>query len=237
MIVGGDGDIGHERGAFTGAMTQKKGNLEIADGGTVFLDEVGELAPALQSKLLRALELREFERVGGTRPVRIDIRLISATNRRLPDDVAAGRFRSDLYDRLHVVDIELPPLRERREDIAALATHFVERFARKSARPIRGIAADALKYLTAHDWPGNIRELENTIERAIVLGVSDYIKRDDLPDALLQRPAQVMSKVRGSTAPFAKRRLMSLSRPSVRGIAATRRRRACLACIRIISIV
>ena len=183
--------FGHERGAFTGAIAQKKGKLEVADGGTVFLDEVGDLAPGLQSKLLRALELCEFERVGGTRPVRVDIRLISATNRRLPDDVAAGRFRSDLYHRLHVVDIELPPLRERREDIAVLAHHFVERFARQSARPIRGIAADALKYLTAYDWPGNVRELENTVERAIVLGDSDVIGRDDLPDALLQVPGAI----------------------------------------------
>jgi Nif-specific regulatory protein len=181
--------FGHERGAFTGAVAQKKGKLEVADGGTVFLDEVGELAPTLQSKLLRALELREFERVGGTRPVRVDIRLISATNRGLSDDVAAGRFRSDLYHRLHVVEIHVPPLRERREDIAALASHFVERFARKSVRPVRGIAPEALKYLTAYDWPGNVRELENTIERAIVLGVSDHIMRDDLPDALLQLPA------------------------------------------------
>jgi transcriptional regulator with GAF, ATPase, and Fis domain len=181
--------FGHERGAFTGAITQKKGKLEVADGGTVFLDEVGELAPALQSKLLRALELREFERVGGTRPVRVDIRVISATNRKLADDVAAGRFRKDLYHRLHVVDIDLPPLRERREDIPALAGHFVECFARKSTRPIRGIAADALKCLAVYDWPGNIRELENTIERAIVLGASDYIVRDDLPDALLQMSA------------------------------------------------
>jgi Nif-specific regulatory protein len=161
----------------------------VADGGTVFLDEVGELGPALQSKLLRALEHREFERVGGTRPVRVDIRLISATNRRLPDDVAAGRFRTDLYHRLNVVEIHVPPLRERREDIALLARHFVERFARKSARPLRGIAPEALTYLTAYDWPGNVRELENTIERAIVLGDSDQIMRDDLPEALLQLPA------------------------------------------------
>jgi Nif-specific regulatory protein len=181
--------FGHERGAFTGAVTQKKGKLEVADGGTVFLDEVGELAPALQSKVLRALELGEFERVGGTRTVRVDIRLISATNRRLGDEVAAGRFRADLYHRLRVVDIHLPPLRERREDIAALASHFVERFARKSARPIRGIAPEALKCLIAYDWPGNVRELENTIERAIVLGASDYIVRDDLPEALLELAA------------------------------------------------
>jgi transcriptional regulator with GAF, ATPase, and Fis domain len=181
--------FGHERGAFTGAVAQKKGKLEIADGGTVFLDEVGELAPALQSKLLRALELREFERVGGTRPVRVDIRVISATNRNLSEDVAAGRFRSDLFHRLHVVDIHVPPLRDRREDIAALASHFVERFARKSVRPVRGIAPEALKYLTAYDWPGNVRELQNTIERGIVLGASDHIMRDDLPDSLLQLPA------------------------------------------------
>ena len=181
--------FGHERGAFTGAVAQKKGKLEVADGGTVFLDEVGELAPALQSKLLRALELREFERVGGTRPVRVDIRLIAATNRGLANEVAAGRFRSDLYHRLHVVEIHVPPLRERREDIAGLASHFVERFARKSVRPVRGIAPEALKYLTAYDWPGNVRELQNTIERAIVLGASDHIMPDDLPDALLQLPA------------------------------------------------
>jgi transcriptional regulator with GAF, ATPase, and Fis domain len=181
--------FGHERGAFTGAVAQKKGKLEVADGGTVFLDEVGELAPALQSKLLRALELREFERVGGTRPVRVDIRLIAATNRHLQEDVAAGRFRSDLYHRLNVVEIQVPPLRDRRDDIPALASHFVERCSRKSAGSVRGIAPEALKYLIAYDWPGNVRELANTIERAIVLGASDHIMRDDLPDALIQRPA------------------------------------------------
>ena len=185
--------FGHERGAFTGAVAQKKGKLEVADGGTVFLDEVGELAATLQSKLLRALELREFERVGGTRAVHVDIRLISATNRNLSDDVTAGRFRSDLYHRLHVVEIHVPPLRERRDDIAVLANHFLERFGRESARPVRGIAPEALKYLTAYDWPGNVRELENTIERAIVLGASDHIMRDDLPDEMLQRPAGVES--------------------------------------------
>jgi transcriptional regulator with GAF, ATPase, and Fis domain len=181
--------FGHERGAFSGAVAQKKGKLEVADGGTVFLDEVGELAPAMQSKLLRAVQLREFERVGGTRPVRVDVRFIAATNRNLQDEVAAGRFRGDLYHRLHVVEIPMAPLRDRRDDIAALASHFVERFARRSARTVRGIAPDALKYLLAYDWPGNIRELENTIERAIVLGTSDHIMRDDLPDALLQLPA------------------------------------------------
>jgi transcriptional regulator with GAF, ATPase, and Fis domain len=179
--------FGHERGAFTGAVAQKKGKLELAEGGTVFLDEVGELAPGLQSKLLRALQEREIERVGGTRPVRVDVRLVSATNRALPDDVAAGRFRRDLFHRLNVVQIDVPPLRERREDIPQLASHFVVRFASKAARPICGISHEALKYLTAYDWPGNVRELENTIERAIVLGSSESILREDLPEAVLER--------------------------------------------------
>jgi Nif-specific regulatory protein len=179
--------FGHERGAFTGAVAQKKGKIELADDGTVFLDEVGELAPVLQSKLLRALQEREIERVGGTRPVRVDVRVISATNRNLSDDVAAGRFRRDLFHRLDVVQIAVPPLRERREDIPQLASHFAARFARKAARPIRGISPEALTYLTAYDWPGNVRELENTIERAIVLGSSECILREDLPEALLER--------------------------------------------------
>jgi transcriptional regulator with GAF, ATPase, and Fis domain len=179
--------FGHERGAFTGAVAQKKGKLEVAAGGTVFLDEIGELAPALQSKLLRALQEREIERVGGTRPVHVDIRLISATNRNLAEEVAAGRFRRDLFHRLNVVPIDVPPLRERRDDIAPLACHFLTRFARKASRPVRDFSPGALKYLTAYDWPGNVRELENTIERAIVLGSSDSILLEDLPEPLLER--------------------------------------------------
>jgi transcriptional regulator with GAF, ATPase, and Fis domain len=179
--------FGHERGAFTGAVAQKKGKLELAEGGTVFLDEVGELAPALQSKLLRALQEREIERVGGTRPVPVDVRLVSATNRTLADEVAAGRFRRDLFYRLNVVQIDVPPLRERRDDIVQLALHFVARFARKATRPIRGISPEAMQYLTAYDWPGNVRELENTIERAIVLGGSEFVLREDLPEAVLER--------------------------------------------------
>jgi transcriptional regulator with GAF, ATPase, and Fis domain len=178
--------FGHERGAFTGAVALKKGRLEVADGGTLFLDEIGEMAPALQSKLLRVLQMHEFERVGGTRPVRVDIRVIAATNRDPAAEVEAGRFRSDLYHRLHVIQIHVPPLRERREDIPALAAHFLQRAARTAARPVRGLAPEAVKYLSAYDWPGNVRELENTIERAVVLGSSDYIVRDDLPDVLLE---------------------------------------------------
>jgi len=181
--------FGHERGAFTGAHTQKKGKLEAADGGTLFLDEIGELPLPLQSKLLRALQLHEFDRVGGTRPVRVDIRVVAATNRDLAADVAAGRFRSDLYHRLNVVEIHVPPLRDRREDVPLLAEHFVGRFARGSARRVREIAPDALAYLMRYEWPGNVRELENTIERAIVLGSSDYVTAGDLPDTLLDVPA------------------------------------------------
>jgi len=186
--------FGHERGAFTGAHTQKKGKLEVADGGTLFLDEIGELPPALQSKLLRALQLHEFDRVGGTHPVRVDIRVVAATNRDLAAEVAAGRFRSDLYHRLHVIEIHVPPLRDRRDDIPVLAGHFVDRFARGSARQIRGIAPDALAFLMGYEWPGNVRELENTIERAIVLGSSDHIVANDLPEAVLEVPAPAGSE-------------------------------------------
>jgi Nif-specific regulatory protein len=178
--------FGHERGAFTNAVAQKKGKLEIANGGTVFLDEVGELAPSLQSKLLRVLQEREFERVGGTHPIKIDVRVISATNRVLPEEVAARRFRGDLYHRLNVVTIAMPPLRERTEDIPLLANHFVDRSARKANRHVRGISAAALKHLMQHEWLGNVRELENVIERAVVLGVSDRIVPEDLPEWLLE---------------------------------------------------
>jgi Nif-specific regulatory protein len=185
--------FGHERGAFTGAVAQKKGKLEVAEGGTVFLDEVGELAPALQSKLLRAVQQREFERVGGTRPIHVDVRFISATNRNLATEAAAGRFRSDLFHRLNVVQIDVPPLRDRRDDIPVLAGHFLGRFARKATRPLRGIAPDAMKHLAAYDWPGNVRELENAIERAVVLGSSDHILPEDLPEPVLETAAPRLS--------------------------------------------
>ena len=174
--------FGHEKGAFTGAASLKKGRLEIADGGTVFLDEVGELAPTLQSKLLRALQHHEFERVGGTRTIKVDVRVIAATNRDLAGEVTAGRFRQDLWYRLNVVNLTMPPLRERRSDIPGLAAHFVTKYARGRALEL---TADALDALTAHDWPGNVRELENAIERAVVLGTSDRIELEDLPEPLL----------------------------------------------------
>jgi Nif-specific regulatory protein len=178
--------FGHEKGAFTGAVTQKKGRLETADGGTLFLDEVGEISPTLQVKLLRVLQEREFERVGGTRTIKVDIRLVAATNQDLEQVIEQGTFRQDLYYRLNVVSIEMPPLRSRREDIPLLASYFVEKYSAKCNRKVSGISAEARARLREYDWPGNVRELENAIERAVVLGTTDHILLDDLPEAILE---------------------------------------------------
>jgi Nif-specific regulatory protein len=178
--------FGHEKGAFTGALALKKGRLEIADGGTVFLDEIGELSLALQVKLLRVLQERNFERVGGTRTIKVDIRLITATNKNLEDAVAAGTFRQDLYYRLNVVGLEMPPLRERQEDIPLLANYFAAKYGEKCNRRITGISAEAQARLHGYDWPGNVRELENAIERAVVLGSTDRILLEDLPESILE---------------------------------------------------
>jgi Nif-specific regulatory protein len=179
--------FGHEKGSFTGAIAQKKGRLEIADGGTVFLDEVGELTPALQVKLLRVLQEREFERVGGTMTIKVDLRLIAATNRNLEEAMEGGQFRQDLYYRLNVVSLEMPPLRERREDIMLLANYFADKYAAQCNRKLIGFSSEARKWLTSYDWPGNVRELENAIERAVVLGTTDLVLAEDLPEALLER--------------------------------------------------
>jgi transcriptional regulator with GAF, ATPase, and Fis domain len=181
--------FGYEKGAFTGAAGQKKGRLEIANGGVVFLDEIGELAPSLQVKLLRVLQEREFDRVGGNRPIKVDIRLIAATNRDLEDEVRAGRFRQDLYFRLNVVSITMPPLRDHKEDIPLLVNFFVEKhFAKCGARP-KPLSRAAQACLMNYDWPGNVRELENVVERALVLGAGDEILPEDLPESLLEREA------------------------------------------------
>ncbi len=181
--------FGYERGAFTGAATQKKGRLEMADGGVVFLDEIGELAPALQVKLLRVLQEREFERLGGSRPLSIDIRLIAATNQDLAAAVKSRCFREDLYYRLNVVALVLPRLRERAEDIPMLAEYFVAKFAAKCKVRARKISPEAMLALMNHHWPGNVRELENAIERALVLGVSDLICPEDLPESVVKKAA------------------------------------------------
>ncbi len=178
--------FGHEKGAFTGAIAQKKGKLEAADGGTVFLDEVGELAPALQTKLLRVLQEHEFERVGGTRPVKVDLRLLAATNRDLEEAIQSGGFRKDLYYRLNVVTLTMPSLRERPEDIPLLVGYFIARHSEKAKRRVIGLSVEARTCLLAYDWPGNVRELENAIERAVVLGSTDLILPEDLPEAVLE---------------------------------------------------
>jgi transcriptional regulator with GAF, ATPase, and Fis domain len=178
--------FGHERGAFSGAVMQKKGKIEVADGGTLFLDEVAELAPQLQAKLLRVLQEREFERLGSTRPIKIDMRLITATNRDLGEAIKAGQFRQDLFFRLNVLSITLPPLRERREDIPTLVNHFVRKYSAQANRQVVGIMPQVHALLKSYDWPGNVRELENAIERAVVLGSSETMRPEDLPEALLE---------------------------------------------------
>src|SRR6187401_1262041 len=172
--------FGHEKGAFTGADKLRIGRFEQADGGTLFLDEIGDMSPNTQAKILRVLQEHEFERLGGTRTIKVDVRLIAATNRDLSAMVAAGQFREDLYYRLNVVTIEMPPLRERKEDIGALAGFFIRRFAGELKKKIQGPEPDALKLLMRYHWPGNIRELENAIERAMLLADGAYISADDL---------------------------------------------------------
>ena len=181
--------FGHEKGAFTGAVAQKKGKLEIAKGGTVFLDEVGELAAPLQAKLLRVLQEREFERVGSTHPIKLDIRLIAATNVDLNEASRTGKFRQDLYYRLNVVSLEVPPLRERPDDIPLLAAYFMARYSEKVNRRVDGISPKARACLMRYPWPGNVRELENAIERAVVLGSTELILPEDLPDSILEETA------------------------------------------------
>jgi Nif-specific regulatory protein len=181
--------FGHERGAFTGAVALKKGMLEVAHGGTVFLDEVGELPIAVQARLLRVLQEREFERVGGTSPIAIDVRLIAATNRDLKRAVAEGQFREDLYFRLNVIGVTMPPLRNRYDDIELLTMYFARKHATKCRRKIAGITPEALAALVAYSWPGNVRELENAIERAIVMGSTDHVLLDDLPEDIAEAGA------------------------------------------------
>ncbi|MHB8771245.1 MAG: sigma-54-dependent transcriptional regulator [Syntrophales bacterium] len=176
--------FGHEKGAFTGAVARREGRFQLAHRGTIFLDEVGEMSPALQTKLLRVLQEKEFEPLGSTRTVKVDIRVITATNRDLEKEVKEGRFREDLYYRLNVVPLVLPPLRERREDIPLLADHFLALFREKNRKPIKAISGKSLDLLVRYDWPGNVRELENVIERAVILSRDEILVPADLPPQL-----------------------------------------------------
>jgi formate hydrogenlyase transcriptional activator len=190
--------FGHVRGAFTGALSRRAGRFEIADGGTIFLDEVGELPADTQVKLLRVLQEREFEPVGSSQAIKVDVRVIAATNRDLEEAVKAGRFRADLYYRLNVIPLRVPPLRERRGDIKQLAMYFLQRSARKAGRPVRGISSQALQGLHDYSWPGNVRELQNVIERAVVLSGGPLLNLDA---GLLAEPSPAPAKTSAPSAP------------------------------------
>ncbi len=176
--------FGHEKGAFTGAISKKEGRFELADKGTIFLDEIGDMSPATQAKVLRVLQEKEFERVGGTKTLKVDVRVIAATNKELDKEVKAGRFRDDLFYRLNVVTIHMPSLRERIEDITSLVNHFLRYYKEKNNKPIKGIHPEAISLMQNYNWPGNIRELENAIERAVIMSRGEYIVPSDFPIAV-----------------------------------------------------
>ena len=182
--------FGYERGAFTGANQQRVGRFEAADGGTLFLDEIGELTPQVQVKLLRVLQESEFERLGSNVPVQVDVRIVAATNRDLDEEMRLGRFREDLFWRLNVVNIHIPRLRDRLEDVPLLAEHFLNRFRQKNRRDIQGFSREALQMLSRYSWPGNVRELENVLERAVVLDRDGIIDSDGLPETVSQNPVE-----------------------------------------------
>jgi len=184
--------FGHERGAFTDARQQKRGLVELAQGGTLFLDEIGDLSPGLQGKLLRFLEAKQFRRVGGTRDITVSVRVVAATNRDLAREVAEGRFRQDLYYRLNVIPIAIPPLRERREDVPPLVERFIAHFNREFRKQVVGFEPRALEAMSAYSWPGNVRELRNAIERAVLLSDGDLLRASDLPPEIRQPRATAM---------------------------------------------
>ena len=188
--------FGHEKGAFTGALSRRRGRFELADGGTLFLDEIGDMSLRTQAKVLRALEEQAFERVGGRETIKVDVRVIAASNRDLPALIAAGRFREDLYYRLNVIPIEVPPLRERREDIPLLIEHFIRVFCAENGKRVKTVAPDALAYFMTYDWPGNVRELRNMVERLVIMAPRDVIGVEDLPAPLRPKEAPPAGEAR-----------------------------------------
>lgn len=186
--------FGHEKGAFTGALKKKPGRFELASGGTIFLDEVGDLPPSAQAKLLRVLQDKTFERIGGTEPIKVDVRIIAATNRDLKEEVKKGRFREDLFFRLNVIPVHIPPLRERKEDIPLLVEYFLKKFNSRLGKNVR-FSSEAMKALFEYDYPGNVRELENIIERVVVLSQGGIIKKDDLPFSFSTTGSLLLSEV------------------------------------------
>lgn len=176
--------FGHEKGAFTGAVARRKGKFELANGGTLFLDEIGDMSPKTQAQLLRIIEEQEFQRIGGSKPIKVDVRIISATNKKLEEMIQQGTFREDLFYRINVVTINVPPLRERKEDIPLLVEYFLKKYSIENKKEIQFVDEDALRLLMKHNWPGNVRELENVIERAVVITKNDFISPDELPSSI-----------------------------------------------------
>ena len=209
--------FGHEKGAFTGAVGTRKGKFEAAEDGTLFLDEIGEMAPLLQAKLLRVLQQREFERLGGNRLLPFNARVVAATNKNLEQAIKGGEFRQDLYYRLNVVSVVSPPLRERREDIPSLTLHFARKYAAKCGRGFKGITAEARSLLMQYSWPGNVRELENAVEHAIVMGLTDEILPEDLPDTLLEEQSSGLAARYHSTINQTKKQLVLTALDEAKG--------------------
>jgi len=207
--------FGHEQGAFTGATQRKFGKFEASDGGTLMLDEIGEMSPAIQAKFLRVLEGHPFERVGGTETVKVDVRVIAATNRDLERDVAEGRFRRDLYFRLRVLEILVPPLRKRIDDIPELAHYFLQRFNLETGRKLRGFTPQAMERMRKYRWPGNVRELKNVVERAVVLARGEFIDHDDLTLSQLSTAGDTGDGPLGGPAQFQPSSLADMERQHI----------------------
>jgi two-component system response regulator HydG len=207
--------FGHEKGAFTGADRRREGRFRQAEGGSIFLDEIGETSAVMQAKLLRVIQERELQRVGGEETLTVDVRIIAATNRHLDADVKAGRFREDLFYRLNVVTLPVPPLRERQEDIPLLAHHFMERFATKNRKHVKGFAPQAMDLLLRYPWPGNVRELENAVERGVILMTGDHITERELPLNVLQQKASATAVPAQSQVPAGERSLEEIEKEAI----------------------